>query len=272
MGRLSWLAPAGLKTFMDVTEITTKTALVKSKIPGVAYVINPYLGCGHGCRYCYAGFMRRYARHHAGAPWGTFVEVKVNLLQVLTAELARKKHRGQVFLSSVCDPYQPVELKYRLTRGCLEILGDFGWEVSILTRSPLVTRDLDLLATLPEVSVGLSIPTDDDEVRRVLEPHAPPIPARIATLKRLHAAGLSPWVFIAPMLPLQPARLHELISPYTSRVMMDPLNYRTQVSQIFRRHGWDYELTDAYAETTRAVLENLFHGRLRETGPDGDGP
>jgi DNA repair photolyase len=243
---------------VDVTTITIKTALVKSRIPGVDYVINPYLGCGHGCRYCYAGFMRRYARHHAGAPWGTFVEVKVNLPEVLDRELARKKHPGEAFLSSVCDPYQPVELKYRLTRRCLEILGKFGWQVSILTRSPLVSRDLDLLKTLPAVSVGLSIPTDDDQVRQVLEPHAPPIPARIATLQKLHDAGLSPWVFIAPMLPLNPARLHELIAPYASRIMMDPLNYRTQVSRIFRSHGWDYALTDTYAAKTREALSNLI--------------
>ena len=161
-----------------------------------------------------------------------------------------------------------MELKYRLTRSCLEILGDFGWHVSILTRSPLVCRDLDLLAALPGISVGLSIPTDDDQVRRVLEPHAPPIPARIATLKRLHEAGLSPWVFIAPLLPLHPARLYELIGPYASRVMLDPLNYRTQVSGVFRRHGWDYALTDAYAETTRTALQDLFHVRARDTGPE----
>jgi DNA repair photolyase len=241
---------------------------VKSRIPGVDFVINPYLGCGHGCRYCYAVFMRRYARHHAGAPWGTFVEVKANLPQVLAVELARKRRRGQAFLSSVCDPYQPVELRYRLTRSCLEILGEFGWTVSILTRSPLVTRDLDLLTALPGVSVGLSIPTDDDQVRRVLEPHAPPIPARIATLKRLHEAGLSPWVFIAPMLPLNPARLYELIGPYAGRVMMDPLNYRAQVNQIFRRHSWDYELTDAYADKTRAALEDLWRTRVRQARPD----
>jgi len=242
---------------VDVTIISTKTALVKSRIPGVDYVINPYLGCGHGCRYCYAVFMRRYARHHARAPWGTFVEVKANLPEVLTRELARKKQSGEAFLASVCDPYQPVEIKYRLTRSCLEILGNFGWKVSILTRSPLVSRDLGLLKALPAVSVGLSIPTDDDQVRRVLEPHAPPIPARIATLKKLHDAGLHPWVFIAPMLPLNPPRLHELIAPYASRIMMDPLNYRTQVSRIFREHGWDYALTDAYAAKTREALKDL---------------
>ncbi len=256
---------------MDITEITARTILTKSRIPGVDYVINPYLGCGHGCRYCYAAFMRRYARHHAGAPWGTFVEVKINLPQVLAAELGRKKPRGRVLLSSVCDPYQPAELRFRLTRRALEILAEFAWGVDILTRSPLVTRDLDLLTARPEFSVGLSIPTDDDQVRRVLEPQAPPIPARIVTLQRLRQAGLSPWVFIAPMLPLNPARLHELIGPHVGNVMLDPLNYRSQVTAIYRRHGWDYALTDAYARETRAALMRLFQGQIREARPADPG-
>jgi DNA repair photolyase len=260
---------------MDITEISARTILTRSRIRGVDYVINPYLGCGHGCRYCYAAFMRRYARHHPGAPWGTFVEAKINLAGVLTAELERKKHRGRVLLSSVCDPYQPVELRYRLTRRALEILAECGWGIDILTRSPLVTRDLDLLTAVPGVSVGLSIPTDDDRVRRVLEPQAPPIPARIVTLQRLRQAGLSPWVFVAPMLPMNPARLYELISPYAGKVMMDALNYRSRISQVYRRQGWDYYLTDAYAQETRAALRRLFQDRLRAAEPDSsftDGP
>ncbi|HZE21740.1 MAG TPA: radical SAM protein, partial [Desulfobaccales bacterium] len=236
-------------------------------IPGADYVINPYLGCAHGCSYCYAVFMRRYARHHPGAPWGSFVEVKTNLAPVLRAELARKKQPGRVILSSVCDPYQPMELRYRLTRSALEILAEFGWGIDILTRSPLVLRDLDLLKAIPKVSVGLSITTDDDHVRRILEPQAPPIPARIATLKQLFQAGLSPWVFIAPMLPMNPERLYELIAPYVGEVMMDPLNYRHRISRIFRRHHWDYELTDAYANQTRAALRRLFQDRRRRRQP-----
>jgi DNA repair photolyase len=251
---------------MDVTEITAKTALVRSRIPGADFVINPYLGCGHGCRYCYAVFMRRYARHHAGAPWGSFVEAKVNLPQVLRGELRRKKHRERVFIASVCDPYQPMELRYRLTRQCLEILAEFGWGVSILTRSPLVTRDLNLFEALEQVRVGLSIPTDDDRVRRVLEPNAPPIPARILTLEKLRAAGLTPGVFIAPMLPMNPARLYELVAPHAGKVMMDSLNYRYRVTGLFRRHGWEKELTDAYADKTRAELQRLFFGREESRG------
>jgi DNA repair photolyase len=248
---------------LQITEITAKTALVRSKIPGVEYVINPYLGCGHGCRYCYAVFMRRYSRHHPQAPWGSFVEVKVNVAKVLRVELRRKKQKGRAFLSSVCDPYQPVELKYRLTRQCLELLKEHVWGISILTRSPLVCRDLDLLTAAPEVSVGLSIPTDDDRVRQVLEPHSPPIGARLAALRRLKEAGLNPWVFIAPMLPLNPERLHELLAPHVSQVMLDSLNYRGQVGQIFKKHGWDYALTDAYATATRATLTKLFGNKAR---------
>jgi len=257
---------------MRLTEITCKTALVKSGIPGVDFVINPYLGCAHGCRYCYAVFMSRYARQHRGAPWGSFVEVKVNLPQVLAAELRRKRPRSRALLASVCDPYQPAEGRYRLTRRCLELLGEFGWGVDILTRSPLVTRDLELLAATPGATVGLSIPTDDDRVRRVLEPQAPPIGARVAALKQLHQAGLNPWVFIAPLLPLNPARLHDLIGPFVSHVLTDPLNYRRQVQHLFRRQHWDYALTDEFAAQTRAELLKVFGSRLQScrSGPVTD--
>lgn len=248
---------------MQVAEITGKTALVKSGIPGVEYVINPYLGCGHGCKYCYAVFMQKYARRFQGQPWGSFVEAKVNIAEVLRRELARKRQRGRAMLSSVCDPYQPVEGKYRLTRQCLEALQDYGWGIDILTRSPLVTRDLDILAGALQVSVGFSIPTDAEAVRRVTEPQAPPIPARIAALKQVAEAGIHPWVFIAPMLPMNPARLVELIAPYADRVMMDPLNYRRQVQSLFRQQGWDYALTDAYAIATRTELCRLLGSKTR---------
>ncbi len=258
------MAPvSGPPSVMQIAEITVKTALVKSGIPGVEYVINPYLGCGHGCRYCYAVFMKKYARCFQGQPWGSFVEAKVNIAEVLRRELARKRQRGRALLSSVCDPYQPVEGKFRLTRQCLEALRDFGWGIDILTRSPLVVRDLDILAGASGVSVGFSIPTDDEAVRRVTEPQAPPIPARIAALKQVAEAGVRPWVFIAPMLPMNPARLVELIAPYAERVRLDPLNYRRQVQSLFHQQGWDYALTDAYATATRAELRRLLGAQAR---------
>jgi DNA repair photolyase len=246
---------------MDITAITVKSALIRSKIPGVDYVINPYLGCAHGCRYCYAVFMRRYSRHHSVAPWGSFVEVKVNLLDILRAELRRKKQPGRALLASVCDPYQPVEARFRLTRGCLEILREHHWGIEILTRSPLVNRDLDILRDVPKVSVGFSIPTDDDRVRYLLEPQAPPIPVRLQALAQVHAAGLHTWVFVAPLLPMQPERLFEAVAPHIDHLMVDRFYYSQQVQAIFQKHGWDYALSDNYARETGARLLKRWENR-----------
>lgn len=243
---------------MDITEIIAKNALVRSRIPGVDYVINPYLGCGHGCRYCYAVFMRKYSHGHADAAWGNFVEAKVNIVERLREELAGKRRKGTALLSSVCDPYQPAERRYKLTRGCLQALLEAGWGIDILTRSPLVLRDLDILKSGPKVSVGLTIPTDNDKVRRVLEPGSPPIGSRLVTLKRLHDEGIDTYAFIGPMLPMNPRVLYEAIAPHVNSVLIDALNYRKQVEWLFRKQGWDYELTDEYADETAAALKQLF--------------
>lgn len=250
---------------MDVTQIEARTALVRSRIAGVGHVVNPYLGCSHGCRYCYAAFMRKYSHTHRGARWGSFVECKTNIVELLRQELSRRKSAGSVLLSSVCDPYQSVEERWRLTRGCLELLGSFGWEVEILTRSPLVVRDLDLLRAMPRVSVGFSIGTDDERVRSVLEPAAPPIHHRVEALKVLHRAGVATWAFVAPILPMDPKRLYNMLSPHVDEVLMDALNHREQVRGIFLRHGWDWALTDTYAVETGSALVQLFGNRARMT-------
>jgi DNA repair photolyase len=142
-------------------------------------------------------------------------------------------------------------------------LSECGWGIDILTRSPLVTRDLDILAETPDVTVGLSIPTDDDRVRKVLEPNSPPIGARLTALERLHAAGIQTWVFIAPILPMNATRLYEAIEPYITHLMVDPLNYRNQVKDIFLKNHWDYELTDLYASETRTALLRLWNQRAK---------
>jgi len=243
---------------VKITEISTKSALIKSRIPGVGFVINPYLGCGHGCRYCYATFMRQYSHFNRESRWGEFVEVKVNIAKVLETELARKRKICTALLSSVCDPYQPVENEYKLTRECLKLLRSYGWGIRILTRSPLVLRDIDILTYSLDALVGLSIPTDNDLVRKILEPDSPPIETRIETLKQLKAKGIRTWAFIAPALPMDPQRLHRLISPHVEYVMIDSLNYRNQVKHIFREEGWEYALTPEYARETREILQRLF--------------
>jgi len=248
---------------MDITEVAVRSALIRSGIPGVAFVINPYIGCGHGCRYCYAVFMGQYSRQHQQAPWGSYVEAKTNIAEVLRGELARKRKTDTAMLSSVCDPYQPAEERYRLTRGCIEALMDHGWGISILTRSPLVTRDIDLLRTSIGASVGFSIPTDDDAVRQILEPNAPTIPERVAALRQVRAAGIRTWVFIAPMLPMHADRLAELVGPHIDGYMTSGLNYVGQVAPLFRRQGWEGALTRDYARRTRARLKALLGAKER---------
>ncbi len=249
---------------MRVSEITVKQAMVRSRIPGVDYAINPYLGCGHGCRYCYAVYMTKYSRFNQNSRWGEFVEVKTNIAEVLRRELEKKRKIGRVHVSSACDPYQPLEAKYKLTRECLLVLREFGWEIDVLTRSPLVLRDVDILRSSLGSSVGMSVATDDDKVRLTLEPHAPPIQARIETLGKLHDAGIETWAFIAPMLPMNPDRLHELLAPVVGSVLMDAMNYRYRIEGFFKKCGWAYALTPEYADKTAARLRALFGTKASE--------
>ena len=151
-----------------------------------------YKGCTHGCAYCYAPSLTHDERR-----WGTYVDVKINAPEVLEREL-RGLRRDQVFLSSASDPYQPVEAKYLLTRRCLESLRRNGFPVSVLTRSPLVLRDLELLKKFDEVKVGMSITTVPV---RQFEPGVPPLQRRIDTLKKLGKAGIPTWVSLAPVIP-----------------------------------------------------------------------
>ena len=156
------------------------------------YTINLYRGCTHGCVYCYAPSLTHDERR-----WGSYVDVKVNAPSVLEREL-RGLEKEEVFLSSASDPYQPVEARYRVTRRCLEVLCRRSFPVSVLTRSPLVLRDLDLLKKLQRVRVGMSITTVPS---REFEPGVPALPRRIDTLGRLSAAGIRTWVSLAPVIP-----------------------------------------------------------------------
>jgi len=213
----------------EIHEIACKSLLNKSGIPGFVYTVNPYTGCLHACVYCYARFMARHTRH--GLPWGTFCDVKANAVQILEKEL-RKRPAGLTSLSTVTDPYQGPERKYGLTREILIRLSGAGFPVSILTKSDLVLRDLDVLKRFPVagLEVGFSFNTADDAVSRCFEPGAPPASRRIQALKRLHAEGISTWVFIAPALPVLtertlPALLDE-IRDSADRVCADALNIK----------------------------------------------
>lgn len=195
---------------MGVREIQAKSILQKSGLPGVSYAVNPYVGCVHGCVYCYARFMKRFTGHTE--PWGSFLDARVNAPEVLRRELARRAPlAGTVFLSSVTDPYQPPEARYRLTRGVLEALLEHQAPVDILTKSDLVLRDLDLLRQFKDCTVGLSLSTFDDTLARRMEPRAAPPSRRRAALQALHDAGVRTYAFISPYLPHLSADVEELL-------------------------------------------------------------
>jgi DNA repair photolyase len=236
---------------MKITEKSARSILTRSNIPGVDFCLNPFVGCAHACRYCYATFMCRFSGHEE--PWGTFVEVKVNALPLLRKAL-RRRREGEVMLSSVTDPYQPVEKTYRLTRACLELLGQSDLEVGVLTKSGLVARDIDILSRMPNVEVGLSITTDREEIRRLLEPGSSPIDVRIGALERLHSAGIATYVFVGPILPMDPEKLVEMVSGFADRILIDRLNYQRKVRSLYARRGMGYALEDSYFEEMESRL------------------
>jgi DNA repair photolyase len=233
-----------------VKEVQAKSILSPSKI--YPWVINPYTGCEHGCSYCYARFMKRVTGHKE--PWGEFVDVKINAPDVLRQEITKKK-RARVWVSGVCDPYQPLEAKYRLTRQCLEILAQNNWPVIIQTRSPLVLRDIDIIKNAKDFEVGFSVTTADDSIRKLFEPHAPPIEDRIRALDTLHKAGIRTYAMIAPVLPGAEG-LAELLKGTIDYVLIDRMNYH-YADRVYRNHGLEDSRTDEFYERVKQECASL---------------
>ena len=182
---------------MTTNEIECKSLLNFSQL--AEYCMNPYVGCEHACAYCYAdSITRRFSKHTE--PWGDFVDVKVNAPEVLRKEILSKK-KGEVFISSLTDAYQPIERKYGLTRKLLEMLLENQFPVRIQTKSSLVVRDIDLLKRFEEKEVGFTITAMDDSVRRVFEPQSSPIKERLDALRQLHENGIKTYIFNGPVLP-----------------------------------------------------------------------
>lgn len=181
---------------LKIREVEARTALTRSTFPGIPYSLNPYIGCAHACPYCFVPNVR----HTERPEWGSTVEIRRNLATVLADEL-RRFRKDKVFMSTATDPYQFVEGKCRVTRRCVEVLQRAQWPLRVLTRSPLVLRDADLFLGFDDVCVGMSVPTLDDAARRIVEPRAPPIPARLRTLRALADRGLRTFVSFAPAYP-----------------------------------------------------------------------
>ena len=240
-----------------VNEINVRSVLSKTRIPGVEYCLNPYTGCTHACKYCYATFMKRFTGHIE--PWGSFVDVKINAPEILRKQL-KKTQKGNIIISSVTDPYQPVEKKYMITRKCLEVLEQYKYPVNILTKSPLVLRDMDIVSKM-NAEVGITISTDDDSVRKIFEPCAPSIDLRIEALKELYKKGIYTYAFIGPVLPMNPDALTKMIKPYVSGVIIDKMNYESKVKSLYKKLGYGKWLDEEFIQGVIARLAANFSGK-----------
>ena len=204
---------------IKITERQAKTIVGPTQVPSADYVINPYTGCQFACMYCFASFMGRFVGEK-NEDWGKYVYVKTNAVELMQKEifkLLKKDPQPKVVLSTVTDPYQGVEKKYRLTRGILEtfVKHNYQGRIGILTKSPMILDDLELLKQLSNVEIGLSITTTDDKMSRYLEVQAPLASARLRTLKKLNDAGIPTYVFVGPFLPhmtLKPELIDNLFS------------------------------------------------------------
>ncbi len=182
---------------VEYSSVECKTALSNSRLPGLRYSMNPYVGCEHGCAYCYSPSVLGDPR--LAINWGKTVRAKQNIVEVLTRELKRKQ-RGVVGISTITDPYQPIEAKLEITRKCIETLLKNDFPMSIQTKSDMVLRDIDLI-TKGKVDVGVTITTMDRRIANLLEPKASPPDARAKVLKELSSRGVETWLFLGPIIP-----------------------------------------------------------------------
>lgn len=181
------------------------------------------------------------------------MDVKVNAVELLTKQLQRAKE-GTVWLSSVCDPYQPLEKKYRLTRECLEELLKKQFPVNVQTKSKLVLRDLDLFRRFETIDVGFTIATDDERVARLFEPQASSVEERIDALAVIHDAGIRTFAFIGPLLPGNPEKLAGSLAGKVDYVYIDRMNYTGAIRSFYRRHGIEGALKDPFFREYRERL------------------
>jgi DNA repair photolyase len=213
-----------------VRETVCKTILNRSGLSD--YSLNCYTGCTHACVYCYARFMQRFHPHEE--PWGAFVDVKVNAVEVLKRQL-RRAAPGTVFVSSACDGWQPIEAEWGLTRRCCELLLERGFELHVLTKSTLALRDMDVFAGRP-VQIGVTLTSLDERLRELWEPGAASVQERLGVIKVAQRAGLQTGVMFGPLLPFLSdsqeavnALLGQAAELGIDRIWIDALNPRPRV-------------------------------------------
>ena len=248
----------GVISAMIIQEIETKSVLTKSNLPVSDYSVNPYVGCEHACKYCYACFMKRFTNH--AEAWGEFVDVKYwNALK------KPEKYAGkELFIGSVTDPYQPLEEQYGRTRTLLQELQGSGAKLSIQTKSDLVLRDIDLIKTFPDARVGFSINTLDEGFKNDMDT-AVSIKRRLSAMEKLHSEGIRTTCFISPIFPgiTDVKEIIDRVKKHCNLVWIENLNlrgsYKSVIMDFIKEKHADllplYE--DIYIRGSRLYWRNL---------------
>ncbi|WAS91069.1 radical SAM protein [Nannocystis punicea] len=249
-----------------VRAVTVERLLERAE-GGRYYTVTPYVGCLIGCRFCYAQSHVAETRALLGlapAPWGSYVDVRVNAPAVLAAELQRAPPRPIKFCAVVSDPYHAIERRHELTRRMLLALRDAQWTagVLLLTRSALIERDLDVLPAIANAWAGISIPTIDDAARRHFEPRAAAIADRLAALRACRAAGLRTFAIVQPLLPGPVAPLADALAEHAGSVRVDVLHGVEGATQEFADARWAAAANGDWQRSQAAALT----AALRERG------
>ncbi len=237
-----------------------KDYLTKTKLETLDYVINPYVGCPNKCLYCYAAYMSSFSKH--AEEWGEFIDVKRTSKKINLYKIKNKK----VMISTVTDPYNSYEEKYGVTRMLLEQLVNSEANINIVTKSKLITRDIDLFKQMKSVEVVLSICLTDEDLKSKLEPCSSSIAERIETLKMLKANGIKTVVFISPIIPMftDYRQIIEMTKEYTDEYWFDRLNLRSSFkTKMFNFIKQEYPLlknlySDIYEKKNLNFFDIIF--------------
>jgi DNA repair photolyase len=238
-------------------EVKATTALPRSNLPGMDYALNPYVGCEHYCVYCFAPDML----HKDATKWGKEVGVRSNLPTLLAKEIRNK--RGVIGIGTVTDPYQPLEKSCLVTRKCLMEIARHDNPISILTKSDLVVRDIELITSTKKPEVGITVTAVDDLVSQAFEPGAPLPSRRLEALRQLSQAGLNTYAMIGPVLPMvSESDLTDLVTAIaktgTKRLMVDRMRYRPGMDELMAK--------------IPLMETEPYHGRYQEEMADRDRP
>lgn len=255
--------------YKDAAGILTKpTGFMES----YDYSLNPYSGCSFGCTYCYAAFFSR--DKDKMDRWGYWVEVKENALAMLRKKRKRPIIDEIVYMSSVTDPYQPIERGTEITRQILKEFADFH-EIRLVvqTRSPLVTRDIDLFKKIGKVQVNMTVTTDNEEVRKVFEPYCPSNKARLKAIKEIHDAGIRSCITMTPLLPVNDAERfamtdlketgvkHFIVQPFHKKKGKFVAGTRDSALNILDKYNWSDKRYHEVLETFKKHIPDIGIGK-----------